>query len=81
MDSMEKVLRCDCGFEARAEDESGLVTQVQRHAVEAHGMALSADEALLLASRAQLGEPTWPRRVASETKDQASGHNNYKEER
>jgi predicted small metal-binding protein len=27
-----KVLHCDCGFEARAEQEDGLVAQVQRHA-------------------------------------------------
>jgi hypothetical protein len=51
---MDKVLHCDCGFEARAEDEEGLVAEVQRHAREAHGMALSHDEALLLAFRAQL---------------------------
>jgi hypothetical protein len=30
-------------------DEVGLVAQVQRHAREAHGMALTHDEALLLA--------------------------------
>ena len=48
------MIHCDCGFDARAEDEGGLVTQVQRHAWEAHGMALSDDEALLLAFRAEL---------------------------
>ncbi len=51
---MDKVLHCDCGFEARAADEDGLVAEVQRHAREAHGMALSHDEALLLAFRAEL---------------------------
>lgn len=49
------MLRCDCGFEARADDEEGLVAEVRRHARDVHGMALSADEALLLAFRAQLG--------------------------
>jgi Protein of unknown function (DUF1059) len=53
---VDKVLHCDCGFEARAEHEDGLVAEVQRHAREAHGMALSHDEALLLAFRAQLDE-------------------------
>ena len=48
------MLHCDCGFEARAADEDGLVAEVQRHAREAHGMALSHDEALLLAFRAEL---------------------------
>ncbi len=55
---MDKVLHCDCGFEARATDEDGLVTEVQRHAREAHGMALSHDEALLLAFRAELAATT-----------------------
>jgi len=49
---VDRVLRCDCGFEARAEDEDGFVAEVQRHAREVHGMALSRDEALSLASRA-----------------------------
>jgi len=73
---MERVLQCDCGFEAHAEDESDLVAQVQRHAVEAHGMALSSEQALLLAFRAQLGETAWSRRVARETADEASGDTN-----
>jgi hypothetical protein len=51
---VDKVLHCDCGFEARAADEDGLVAEVQRHACEAHCMALSNDEALLLAFRAEL---------------------------
>jgi hypothetical protein len=54
MESMQKVLQCECGFEARAEHEDGLVVEVQRHAWEAHGMALSSDQALLLAFRAEL---------------------------
>ena len=58
---MEKVLHCDCGFEARAANEEGLVAEVQRHAQEAHGMALSHDEALLLAFRAELNAPSTTR--------------------
>jgi hypothetical protein len=53
---VDKVLRCHCGFEARAAGEDGLVVEVQRHAWEAHGMALTNEEALLLAFRAQLEE-------------------------
>jgi hypothetical protein len=52
------VLQCDCGFEARADDEEELVAEVRRHAREVHGMSLSHDEALLLAFRAELDEPT-----------------------
>ena len=55
---MDKVLHCDCGFEARAADEEGLVAEVQRHAREAHGMALSHEEAVLLAFRAELNGET-----------------------
>lgn len=77
---MERVVQCDCGFEARAEEESDLVAQVRRHALEAHGMALSTEQALLLAFRAQLGETAWSH-VAGETADEASGDTNKKEER
>jgi hypothetical protein len=60
---VDKVLQCDCGFEARAEDEAGLVEQVQRHAWESYGMALSRQEALLLAARARLDfELGWSRK-------------------
>jgi hypothetical protein len=52
------VLSCDCGFEARATCEVGLVAEVRRHAWEGHGMALSDEEALLLAFRAQLDDQT-----------------------
>lgn len=46
------MLSCECGFEARAADEEGLVVEVQRHASDAHGMPLSRDDALLLVTRA-----------------------------
>jgi hypothetical protein len=60
---VDKVIHCECGFEARAADEEDLVAEVRRHAWEAHGMALSHDEALLVAFRAELGEeaPLWKR--------------------
>jgi uncharacterized protein DUF1059 len=53
-----KVLLCDCGFEARAADEDELVAEVRRHARDAHGMALSRDEALLLTFRLELDRET-----------------------
>ena len=70
---MDKVLHCDCGFEARAAHEDGLVAEVQRHALEAHRMALSDDEALLLAFRAELDEtppPTIPRETTTRTDEE-----------
>ena len=56
------MLHCHCGFEARAEHEDELVAEVQSHASEAHGMALSHDEALLLAFRAELDATAQSRR-------------------
>ena len=53
---MDRVLRCHCGFEARAAGEVELVGEVKRHAWEAHGMRLTDEEALLLAFRAELNE-------------------------
>lgn len=53
-----KKLPCDCGFEARADDDEALVAEVLRHAREAHGMTLSHDDALLLAFRAELDRET-----------------------
>jgi Protein of unknown function (DUF1059) len=57
---VDKVLHCECGFEARAAHEDGLVAEVQRHAWEAHGMPLSRNEALLLAFCAQLAQGAPP---------------------
>jgi hypothetical protein len=54
------VLHCDCGFKARAQDEEGLVAEVRRHAWEAHGMAISHDQALLLAFGAELDDEATP---------------------
>jgi hypothetical protein len=64
---VERVLNCHCGFEARGEDEEALVSDVRRHARETHGMALSPDEALLLAFRAELGT-TAPLTLSREAK-------------
>jgi hypothetical protein len=57
---MDTVVRCDCGFETRAADEETLVSEVRRHARDAHGMALSREEALLLAFRAELDAKASP---------------------
>ena len=55
------MITCECGFEARAADEGGLVAAVRRHAAEAHRMPLSHDEALLLVFHAELAaQPTTP---------------------
>ena len=56
LEDVDKVLHCDCGFEARAQDGDGLVAEVPRHGWEAHGTPLSHDEALRLDLRAELEE-------------------------
>lgn len=63
---MEKLLRCDCGFEVRAKDEGEFVARVQHHALEAHGMQLSAEEILQLAFRAELDEAVWQQPLEDE---------------
>ena len=68
-----RVITCECGFDARAADEEGLVESVRRHAAEAHCMALSHDDALLLVFHAELAEATAiPARpqTAAETEEQ-----------
>src|SRR5262249_5398538 len=70
---VDKVLHCDCGFEVRSEGEAELVAAVRRHAWEAHWMALSHDEALLLTFRAELDEEapsTIPRRQTTHTDEE-----------
>jgi hypothetical protein len=47
------MLRCECGFEARADDQGALVAIVRRHAGQVHQMALSHADALLLTRRAE----------------------------
>jgi predicted small metal-binding protein len=39
----DKAIRCDCGYEVRADDEDGLVEAVRRHASEAHGIDFSVE--------------------------------------
>jgi Protein of unknown function (DUF1059) len=65
---VDKVIHCHCGFEARAEHEDALVAEVQRHASDTHGMALSHEEALLLAFRVELAA-TAPSRIPDPSHD------------
>ena len=69
---MEKLLRCDCGFEVHADNEAELVAVVRQHALKVHGMQLSPEEVLQLAFRAELGEATWQQRLGDETREDTS---------
>jgi hypothetical protein len=55
---MERLLRCDCGFEVRADEDALFVATVQRHAFEAHGMRLTPDQVRGLARRLESGRAT-----------------------
>lgn len=50
----DKALRCDCGYEVRADDESGFVDGVRRHAWDTHGIDFSIELALDVVRRAGL---------------------------
>jgi hypothetical protein len=54
--STRKVLRCDCGYEVSAETDEELVVGVRGHALDAHGMEFTTEDALLVAFRVQLDE-------------------------
>lgn len=51
---MDRVLRCDCGFEARAASDDELAAEVRRHARDEHGMRLSPAQAQELVVRAAI---------------------------
>ena len=46
---MSKVIRCPCGFVVRAESDNALVAKAQEHAMQAHGMELTPEEAMSMA--------------------------------
>ena len=48
-----KAIRCDCGYEVRADDEDDFVEAIRRHASEAHGIAFSVELARKLARGAR----------------------------
>jgi predicted small metal-binding protein len=50
---MEKVLRCDCGFEVRADDDEALVRRARDHARNAHGIEFTTEQLLQLTARAE----------------------------
>jgi predicted small metal-binding protein len=49
-----KALRCECGYELRAQAERERVAEIRRHALEAHGIAFSGEDALAVLLRSEL---------------------------
>jgi hypothetical protein len=52
----DKIIRCDCGYRLGAGTEQRQVTEVRRHAWEAHGISFSSEEALAVLLRIELEE-------------------------
>ena len=50
----DKALRCDCGHQVTGDDEAELVEEIRSHARNAHGIAFSVEDALLVVFRSQL---------------------------
>lgn len=69
---METVLKCDCGYEVRAQTEAELIARVQQHALEAHGLSFTPNDVVQLAFRAELDEPTWQPRLKPPVDEHAS---------
>ncbi|HEY3234561.1 MAG TPA: DUF1059 domain-containing protein [Polyangiaceae bacterium] len=46
---MKKIIKCDCGYIVKGNDDDELVANAQRHASEAHGVQLTREQALALA--------------------------------
>jgi predicted small metal-binding protein len=50
----DKLAHCNCGYEASGSDEAELVSEIRLHALTAHGIAFSLEDALLVVLRSQL---------------------------
>jgi hypothetical protein len=50
----DNVLRCECGYQVSGNDEGDLVEAIRRHARNAHGIAFSVEDALLVVFPSQL---------------------------
>jgi predicted small metal-binding protein len=55
--AVHKVLRCECGYLAEADDEDELVRIAQQHAHDVHHMAMSAEQVLFAVLRDELDRP------------------------
>jgi predicted small metal-binding protein len=50
----DTVLSCECGYEVTTTDEAELIEEIRRHARDAHGVAFSIEDALLVVFRSEL---------------------------
>ena len=52
---MTKVIQCPCGYSMREEDDDALVRSAQTHAMAAHGLELTREQALAMAKPEPVG--------------------------
>jgi len=52
---MTKVIQCPCGYSMREEDDDALVRSAQAHALTAHGLELTRDQAMAMAKPEPVG--------------------------
>lgn len=52
---MTKVIECPCGYLIREDDDDALVGSAQAHAMTAHGLALTREQALAMAKPERAG--------------------------
>lgn len=57
MQATNKAVHCDCGHQVQGLSEEHLLAEVQAHALEAHGIEFSREDALLVVLRTALEEP------------------------
>jgi predicted small metal-binding protein len=64
----DKTIRCDCGYRVRGSTELCQVTDVRRHAWQAHGISFSTEDALAILLRRELevSERQWTDRATAE---------------
>ena len=52
---MTKVIQCSCGYSMREEDDDALVRSAQAHALTAHGLELTREQAMAMAKPEVVG--------------------------
>ncbi|HXZ47873.1 MAG TPA: DUF1059 domain-containing protein [Usitatibacter sp.] len=46
---VKKIVKCDCGFVVRSDEDDRLVSELQQHAKQFHNMNLSREQVLAMA--------------------------------
>jgi predicted small metal-binding protein len=55
---MTKLIQCPCGYSIREDDDDALVRSAQAHAMAAHGLELTREQAMAMAKPEIVGRRT-----------------------